>query len=226
MIYYTVIDTNVLVSYFITKNTDSPIIRVVNAIRDNIIIPLFEESILEEYIEVLHRERFGFDGKQINELLSLIRERGINCERKTATDIFPDLDDAVFYEVAMSRENSYLVTGNIKHFPNNGRVVSPAEMMLIIDLGLIRPEFLSEPDSSYYMSIPLNEIDAIIAEIRQGIRPRPKEPEWPVLPPDFKVLEDIKMMQCIPADWETPSKEELDKDPRLAHILGEWNGDK
>ena len=50
MTYYAVIDTNVLVSFFITKNTDSPIIQVVNAIRDNIIIPLFEESILEEYI--------------------------------------------------------------------------------------------------------------------------------------------------------------------------------
>lgn len=226
MIYYAVIDTNVLVSYFITKNTDSPIIRVVNAIRDNIIIPLFEESILEEYTEVLYREKFGFDGKQIEELLSLIRERGINCERKTTTEIFPDPDDVVFFEVAMSRENSYLVTGNLKHFPNNGRVVSPAEMMIIIELGMIQPEFLSEPDSSYYMSVPLNEIDAAIAEIRQGIRPRPEEPEWPVLPPDFKVSEEIKMMQCIPADWKKPSKEELDNDPRLAHILGEWYGDE
>lgn len=226
MTYYAVIDTNVLVSYFITKNTDSPIVQVVNAIRDNIIIPLFEESILEEYTEVLHRERFGFDSKQIEELLSLIRERGLNCERKTATEIFSDPDDVVFFEVAMSRENSYLVTGNIKHFPNNGRVVSPAEMMMIIELGMFQSEFLSEPDSSYYMSIPLNEIDAIIAEIRQGIRPRPEEPEWPVLPPDFKVSEDIKMMQCIPADWKKPSKEELDNDPRLAHILGEWYGDE
>lgn len=75
MTYYAVIDTNVLVSYFITKNTDSPIVQVVNAIRDNIIIPLFEESILEEYTEVLYREKFGFDGKQIEELLSLIREQ-------------------------------------------------------------------------------------------------------------------------------------------------------
>ena len=226
MTYYAVIDTNVLVSYFITKNTDSPVVKVINAIRDNVIIPLFEDSILEEYTEVLHRERFGFDGNQIEELLSLIRERGINCERKTITEIIPDPDDVVIYEVAMSRENSYLVTGNIKHFPNNGRVVSPAEMMLIIDLGLVQPEFLSEPDSSFYMSIPLNEIDAIIAETRNGIRLRPEEPEWPVLPPDFKVSEEIKKMHCISSGWKEPPKEELDKDPRLAHIWGEWNGDK
>jgi hypothetical protein len=44
--------------------------------------------------------------------------------------------------------------------------------------------------------------------------------EWPVLPPDFKVSEEIKKMQCIPADWK-PSKEELEADPRLAHIWEE-----
>lgn len=44
--------------------------------------------------------------------------------------------------------------------------------------------------------------------------------EWPVLPPDFQVSEEIKRMQCIPADWK-PSKEELEADPRLAHIWEE-----
>ena len=33
------------------------------------------------------------------------------------------------YEVAMSMEGTYLVTGNIKHFPINSIVVTPAEMV-------------------------------------------------------------------------------------------------
>ncbi len=44
--------------------------------------------------------------------------------------------------------------------------------------------------------------------------------EWPVLPPDFKISQKILNMRCIPAGWR-PSKEELESDPRLAHIIEE-----
>ena len=39
---------------------------------------------------------------------------------------------AVFYEVALSKEGSYVVTGNQKHFPKSPIVVTPAEMLQII----------------------------------------------------------------------------------------------
>lgn len=45
---------------------------------------------------------------------------------------FPDRDDIVFYEIAMSVKDSYLVTGNIKHFPKKCFVVTPAQMMDIL----------------------------------------------------------------------------------------------
>lgn len=44
------------------------------------------------------------------------------------------------------------------------------------------------------------------------------EPEWPVLPPDYKVSQEI--LDFAIKDWKEPTKEELDADPRLAHILG------
>lgn len=44
--------------------------------------------------------------------------------------------------------------------------------------------------------------------------------EWPILPPDFKVSDEILNMACISADWK-PTKEELEADPRLAHIWEE-----
>lgn len=43
-----------------------------------------------------------------------------------------DPSDAVFYEVALSKDGAYLVTGNIRHFPKNPIVVTPAEMMRIL----------------------------------------------------------------------------------------------
>ena len=44
----------------------------------------------------------------------------------------PDPDDVVFYQVVMEgrkTENSFLVTGNKKHFPVREFVVSPAEFL-------------------------------------------------------------------------------------------------
>ena len=48
-------------------------------------------------------------------------------------EIFPDSKDIVFYEVAMSKDDTYLVTGNTKHFPKKPFVVTPAEMVEILN---------------------------------------------------------------------------------------------
>ena len=166
MKYYAVIDTNVLVSSLLTSNPASTIARIVDAIRQDCIIPMYDDAILDEYQNVLSRDRFGFNVDRVKELISLMRDKGICCERKTVSEIFPDPDDIVFYEVAMSREDSYLVTGNLKHFPMNGRVVSPAEMLYIIEYGLNNPTQLCEPEGPYYLPIPLEEINAIIRHYR------------------------------------------------------------
>ena len=39
----------------------------------------------------------------------------------------------VFYEVALSRDDAYVVTGNLKHFPKKPIVVTPAEMISILE---------------------------------------------------------------------------------------------
>lgn len=169
MKYYAVIDTNVLVSSMLTSNPDSTIARIVNSVRQDVIIPMYDELILDEYRAVLSRDCFSFSEERVRELLDLIKIKGINCERITVADIFPDPDDIVFYEVAMSREDSYLVTGNLKHFPKNGRVVSPADMLYIIEYGEKGTRVLNETASSYYLPVSLEEINAVIREYRQTI---------------------------------------------------------
>ena len=53
---------------------------------------------------------------------------------------FPDKDDAVFFEVAMGakeeHDDSYLVTGNMKHFPRNPIVVTPAQFICLLSYNL------------------------------------------------------------------------------------------
>lgn len=133
--YYAVLDTNVIVSALLTSHPDSPTATLLNMVMDGVIIPVFNDEILTEYKEVLSRKKFGFTSDQIHHVISAFAT-GINLKRTHSDEIFPDPDDAVFYEVALSKEDAYLVTGNLKHFPRVSKVVSPTEMLEIIYLGL------------------------------------------------------------------------------------------
>ncbi|MBQ9360765.1 MAG: putative toxin-antitoxin system toxin component, PIN family [Lachnospiraceae bacterium] len=135
MKYYAVFDTNVLISSLLTKKTDTSTVKVVNAIAEQKIIPLYSEEIFEEYGEVLHRAKFPFTDERINGILEMIRQFGMIVEPSPIGEILPDGDDLVFYEIVMEKreDNAYLITGNIKHFPERDFIVTPAEMMVIIE---------------------------------------------------------------------------------------------
>ena len=90
-------------------------------------------EIIEEYSEVLHRSKFHLADKDIQRLLYFIQINGIDSSRFPYDCDMPDEDDRVFYEVALSEEDSFLVTGNLKHFPKTPKVVTAAQMMEILD---------------------------------------------------------------------------------------------
>ena len=95
------------------------------------------EDILDEYNDVLHRPKFKFDRRDIEIALTGLIKRGILFWMlPSIEDYVPDPDDAIFYEVVMeAREttDAYLVTGNIKHFPVKPYVVTPKEMLEILN---------------------------------------------------------------------------------------------
>ena len=129
--YYAVFDTNVIVSALLSNNPESPTTALLNLVIDGTIVPVFNQDIILEYREVLSREKFGFSAERIDAVIGAIL-CGISSDRTPAQWEFPDEDDIVFYEVAMSVDEAYLVTGNIRHFPPVSMVVTPAEMMKII----------------------------------------------------------------------------------------------
>lgn len=45
---------------------------------------------------------------------------------------------------------------------------------------------------------------------------RATEPDWPSLPPDFEISQEISSMACCSG---MPSKEDIESDARLSHIL-------
>lgn len=128
---YAVIDTNVLVSAMFAKsNTSTPPRRILDYIIEGVITPLFNDEILKEYIDVLSRDKFPFKVEDVATVVAFIKHFGIDPGTKPIdSENFPDPKDVVFYEVALSKEGSFLVTGNTKHFPQVPIVVTPAQMV-------------------------------------------------------------------------------------------------
>lgn len=149
MKFFAVIDTNVLVSYLLTRNNDSSVAKVMELVKEGTIIPLLHAEIIKEYQEVLNRDKLKIDPTSILDAMNTITSMGLFCDRKETTESFPDPDDIVFYEVSLSVEDSYLITGNLKHFPKNGHVVTPAEMLQIIHLAESKGNTVCEPPMDY-----------------------------------------------------------------------------
>lgn len=142
---YAVIDTNVLVAAFISRNPDSAVVKVVNALFRKQIVPMHNPEIIAEYRDVLSRSKFALPEKLVSGVIDEIERSGLLAERVNSDEIFPDPDDRVFYEVALSKDDAYLVTGNAKHFPKSGIVVSPAEMLLILERQTHSSGLLNQP---------------------------------------------------------------------------------
>lgn len=129
---YAVIDTNVFVSALLSRHPDSATVQVVSAISENGIRPLYNQEIIDEYWDVLHREKFHFPSEAVDSMISTIQKIGLSTDRIASNESFSDPKDVVFYEVALSKKNAFLITGNTKHFPKTPIVVTPAEMLDIL----------------------------------------------------------------------------------------------
>lgn len=135
--YFAVIDTNVVVSALLKeKSVPGDIIMFV---KNDVIVPVIGEAMLLEYSKVLKENGFGFSKQQQQEMINLFRMKGIFLEESTSNDGINEVHskDLIIYKIVLSgRENNdtYLVTGNVRHFPKRSFVVTPREMLEIIEL--------------------------------------------------------------------------------------------
>ena len=133
MTVFAVLDTNVIVSALISRNADAATVKVFQHFLNKNLTVLYNDEILKEYHDVLHRPKFRIDKELISDLYNFIKEEGVPSERVHSDELIPDPKDIVFYEVALSKQDAYLVTGNIRHFPKKPIVVTPAEMLEILN---------------------------------------------------------------------------------------------
>lgn len=133
MKYYAVIDTNVLVSAMLKWNSVPG--NIMELVFSGPIIPVLNNEIVKEYREVLMRPKFRLTEDIVNDVLDALDENGIYVDADDLDIVLPDPNDKIFYEVVMEErkdEDAYLVTGNIKHFPQKPFIVTPRQMLDII----------------------------------------------------------------------------------------------
>ena len=129
---YAVIDTNVIVSALITKNSEAATIHVIRAVLNGQVVPVYNKAILREYEEVLKRKKFHLDESVVDSMISYFMAFGVE-EEQIHTDLaFQDEDDRVFYEISLSNDDAYLVTGNLKHYPRTIKVLTPSEFVKLL----------------------------------------------------------------------------------------------
>lgn len=123
-----VLDTNVIVFALWTPNGKAA--YIVNQVIAGNLKLCHDYRILAEYRDVLSRPKFKFSTWQINFLLDLFERDGISVIPDSLPNVnFIDESDRVFYEVAKFC-NAPLITGNLKHYPQDKGVMSVADFYL------------------------------------------------------------------------------------------------
>lgn len=126
-----VLDTNVIISAGV-KRQGVPATLILDWVLEGQLQIVLCPSIIEEYRQVAHRSKFlahGFPPLW----LELLIEGGLHLpEPRAWPDPLPDPKDEPFIALARA-SGAWLVTGNLKHFPEKARcgttVLSPADYM-------------------------------------------------------------------------------------------------
>jgi len=118
-----VLDTNIIISSVISaKGNPSAIMELVSA---QVIHAYYNDEILDEYKRVLAYERLKIEPNKQAEIIEKIKEVGIFITASASTVPLPDESDRIFYDTARDAE-AILITGNIKHYPNEPFIMTPA----------------------------------------------------------------------------------------------------
>ena len=133
MKYFVVIDTNVLVSAVLKYNSIPG--TIIEFAFNGKIIPVLNKAIESEYRNVLLRPKFHLTTDIVDDIINEFKQKVLYINENHIDIDLPDPKDVVFYEVVMEQREStqsWLVTGNIKHFPNETFIVTPRQMLDII----------------------------------------------------------------------------------------------
>jgi putative PIN family toxin of toxin-antitoxin system len=109
-----VVDTNVFVSAAITPGGVCD--QLLQCAVAGLFVPAWDNTLLLEYREVLHRPKFRLSKASVRALLSALPQSGFHPGAAMKLEL-PDPDDLPFVAVAVACGDQTVVTGNPDHFP-------------------------------------------------------------------------------------------------------------
>jgi len=131
---FVVIDTNIIVSALLSIKDDSATVQVMEKVFRQEVTPIYSKEIFSEYTNVLNRPKFHFSKELVDYMLSAIKQFGILIEPiGDAMIVLPDMKDVPFYRLVLEGEDACLITGNIKHFPQESRIMTARQLIDILN---------------------------------------------------------------------------------------------
>ncbi len=110
-----VVDTNIFVSAAI--NDRGIPAAVLNSVAAHRSVLCLSEAVLAEYGNVLRRPKLQLEPLRVEYLLKLAAEEGVLVTPTGPIAESPDEPDNRFLECSEAARADYLVTGNVRHFP-------------------------------------------------------------------------------------------------------------
>jgi putative PIN family toxin of toxin-antitoxin system len=128
-----VLDTNIIVSTLLQPLGNPAqvfMLAILGAVQ-----PCVSGAVYAEYEDVISRPRFKRDRDIITGTLQTIREKSIWVRPTERIRVCSDPDDDIFLECAQAAGATYLVTGNLKHFPSSWqetKIITPRCLVEIV----------------------------------------------------------------------------------------------
>ena len=131
---FVVIDTNTIVTALLSSKDDIATVQVMEKVFRQEVTPIYSEEIFAEYTNVLNRPKFHFSKELVDYMLSAIKQFGILIEPiGDAMIVLPDMKDVPFCRLVLESEDACLITGNIKHFPKESRIMTARQLIDILN---------------------------------------------------------------------------------------------
>ena len=126
-----VLDTNILISALLSPQGLPAQVFLMILLEEDTQLCV-SGDIYAEYEEVIHRPRLNRSDSEIEATLRAIREKGFWVKPTEKVHACSDPDDDIFLECAQIAAAHYLVTGNVKDFPDawaNTQIVTARQFL-------------------------------------------------------------------------------------------------
>lgn len=132
-----VLDTNVVVSAHLTA--DGPAALIFRLALSRYFECYFSHALVQEYSEVLRRDKFKLDAGEIARSLHAFSAAAFVVTPRTRIRIARDPDDDKVLECATEAKADYIVTGNIRDFPPSFADVAVVAPRIFLNILAFRP---------------------------------------------------------------------------------------